>query len=271
MLSFSSLLSKATSLIDPALIPPSLISGTNSSPGLSELFRAQFRLPDSENPLAAIPCELSLATGEHYIGKLQLSEAFLCFSSSAPSSTSSTSSLLNSPGGPASCGFTLPLVAIRRVERLHSRSYLFALAVTTWHNDQKLTLQFNSLRSTCESFCESLKKGLRSQMGEMRNLRLLVGSCYSEWLVLGGKGKDAGKDEPDAGLGMVWRYPGDPRKLRDKSKMRLWAEYLRGISKSSHSSFCEETKFMISKKTEEISPLYGNQHFTNLSELVCRT
>lgn len=32
---------------------------------------------------------------------------------------------------------------------------------------------------------------------------------------------------PDAGLGMIFRYPGDPKKLRDRAKMRLWAEYLR--------------------------------------------
>lgn len=64
-------------------------------------------------------------------------------------------------------------------------------------------------------------------MSEMKNLRMLVGSCYSEWLVTGGKSKDGAKEEPDAGLGMVWRYPGDAKKLRDRSKMRLWAEYLR--------------------------------------------
>ncbi|KAF3902124.1 hypothetical protein ABW21_db0203968 [Orbilia brochopaga] len=236
MLSLSSLLSKASSLIDPNILPPSLLNQVNGSSPDGQtpavLFRSNFRLPDSENPLAVIPCELSLPTGEHYFGRLHLSESFLCFSSTAPStsgssSSSSPSSSSSATAGPPSCGFTLPLVAIRRVERLHSRSYLFALAVTTWHNDQKLTLQFNSLRSTCEKFCEALKKNLRSQMSEMKNLRMLVGSCYSEWLVTGGKTKEGMKEEPDAGLGMVWRYPGDAKKLRDRSKMRLWAEYLR--------------------------------------------
>ncbi|KAF3103398.1 hypothetical protein TWF569_011121 [Orbilia oligospora] len=231
MLSLSSLISKASSLIDPNILPPSLLNQVNGSTNDGQtpavLFRSNFRLPDSESPLAVIPCELSLPTGEHYFGRLHLSESFLCFSSSAPSSVSGTGSSSSSTAGPPSCGFTLPLVAIRRVERLHSRSYLFALAVTTWHNDQKLTLQFNSLRSTCEKFCEALKKNLRSQMSEMKNLRMLVGSCYSEWLVTGGKSKDGAKEEPDAGLGMVWKYPGDAKKLRDRSKMRLWAEYLR--------------------------------------------
>lgn len=38
---------------------------------------------------------------------------------------------------------------------------------------------------------------------------------------------------PDAGLGMIFRYPGDPKKLRDRAKMRLWAEYLRDNGRNS--------------------------------------
>jgi hypothetical protein len=29
-------------------------------------------------------------------------------------------------------------------------------------------------------------------------------------------------------LGMIFRYPGNARKLRDATKIRLWREYLRG-------------------------------------------
>ena len=123
---------------------------------------------------------------------------------------------------------------------------MFALAVTTWHNDLRLTLQFHGIRTSCERFCDGLKRGLRSQMGEIKNLRVLVEGCYSEFLLggplgPGGKGRGptestAGTEEggrkkgdpPDAGLGMQFKYPGDARKLRDRSKMRLWVEYLRG-------------------------------------------
>lgn len=31
-----------------------------------------------------------------------------------------------------------------------------------------------------------------------------------------------------AGLGARYKFPGDPRKLREKSKMKLWKDYLRG-------------------------------------------
>lgn len=61
-------------------------------------------------------------------------------------------------------------------------------------------------------------------MGEVGKLKRVVSECYSEYL-LQGDGKKG--DPPDAGLGMIFRYPGDARKLRDRSKMRLWGEYLR--------------------------------------------
>jgi hypothetical protein len=65
-------------------------------------------------------------------------------------------------------------------------------------------------------------------MSEVKNLKILVESCYSEYL-LGKEKEGVVRREPDAGLGMNFKYPGDARKLRDRSKMRLWAEYLRGI------------------------------------------
>lgn len=77
-------------------------------------------------------------------------------------------------------------------------------------------------------------------MKDIENLRMVVNNCYSEYLLSGAKSKnqDANNGEtrqpPDAGLGMIFRYPGDARKLRDRSKMRLWGEYFRGT----HSSHC---------------------------------
>jgi hypothetical protein len=56
-------------------------------------------------------------------------------------------------------------------------------------------------------------------------LRKIVAENYSEYLLRSEERRNA--DPPDAGLGMAFRYPGDPKKLRDRAKMRLWAEYLR--------------------------------------------
>lgn len=239
---FTSLLAKATSFITEP--PSSPTSPSFSRPTKTTLFRNHFRLPDTQAPLQEITCELTLPSGDHYAGKLYLSESFLCFSPNPPSSTSAASAT-------AGIGFTLPLCAIRRVERLHSRSYMFALAITTWHGvaggtantggkEERITLQFVGMRNNCEAFCDRLKRGLRTQMGEVRNLRVLVEGCYSEYLLGspegggGGGGGDTGgkrkeREPPDAGLGMLFKYPGDARKLRDRSKMRLWAEYLRGV------------------------------------------
>lgn len=89
---------------------------------------------------------------------------------------------------------------------------------------QKITIQLAGTRQACERFCDGLKKGLKSGVGEVGKLKRVVAECYSEHL-LSSDSKKA--DPPDAGLGMLFKYPGDARKLRDRSKMRLWAEYLR--------------------------------------------
>ena len=189
------------------------------------------------------------------MGKLHLSEQFLCFSTQGSSflNTASTSASSSFTGqthgaGPAGNGFTLPLCAIRRVERLHSQSYMFALAITTWNGSpdaktknavpsgQKLTIQLAGSRQACERFCDGLKKGLREGVKEVENLRAVVSQSYSEYLLASdGEDKKAATDlakpkreHPDTGLGMIFRYPGNARKLRDATKIRLWREYLRG-------------------------------------------
>lgn len=190
------------------------------------------------------------------MGKLHLSEQYLCFSTQGSSflNTASLSSSSSYTGqthgaGPAGNGFTLPLCAIRRVERLHSQSYMFALAITTWNgtpdvkgkapSGQKLTIQLAGSRQACERFCDGLKKGLREGVKEVENLRTVVRDAYSEYLLLteGDEKKTAGdgkpeREHPDTGLGLTFRYPGNARKLRDATKIRLWKEYLRENGRS---------------------------------------
>lgn len=139
----------------------------------------------------------------------------------------------------------------------------FALAITTWNEvgnpaskqaasattlpagsdavvpprpasqPQKITIHLAGSRQACERFCDGLKRGLKQAVGEVGKLKRVVAECYSEYLV-GGDSKRAksNTDEeksqpPDAGLGMIFRYPGDARILRDRSKIRLWSDYLR--------------------------------------------
>lgn len=91
--------------------------------------------------------------------------------------------------------------------------------------EQRITITLAGSRQACERFCDGLKKGLRAGVGNVSKLKKVINGCYSEYLLRAEDQKD--KTPPDAGLGMVFRYPGDPKKLRDRAKMRLWAEYLR--------------------------------------------
>lgn len=273
MFNLNTLVQKAHTLIDPNASPTLKLS--DSSTSKAALFRLQFRLPDTQTPLQEITAEFSLVSpsaaraqasyseeksrsydrSAAYVGKLHLSESYLCFSTQPtsfhPSASIQASAAFNGQThgtGPAGNGFTLPLVAIRRVERLQTQNALFALSITTSNGfitspgnapvsqPQKLTLQLAGSRQACEKFCDGLKRGLRDATKDASNLKVIVTQCYSEYLLSEKATKSAEKSDvvsrnaPDEGLGLLYRYPGDARKTRDKSKMRLWAEYMRGGS-----------------------------------------
>ncbi|KAK1974786.1 TBC domain-containing protein [Colletotrichum cereale] len=265
MFTLSSLVQKAQQFVDPT--QGLNLTNSDKNPSKSSLFQNQFRLPSTQTPLYEINAELTIppanATyggkdhdrGYHYAGKLHLSEGYMCFSTtpssflqSASTSTSSAFTGQTHGGGPSGNGFTFPLCAIRRVERLNSQTFQFALAITTWNGitqqkdkdkdketaaerekkdsrDQRITVHLAGTRQGCERFCDGLKKGLRAGVGNVSKYKKVVGECYSEYLLRSDDKKNA--SPPDAGLGMMFRYPGDPKKLRDRAKMRLWAEYLR--------------------------------------------
>ncbi|RCI08737.1 hypothetical protein L249_4745 [Ophiocordyceps polyrhachis-furcata BCC 54312] len=237
----SNIVHRAQQLIDPT--QGLNLSSSDRNPSKASLFQSQFRLPASQTPLCEINAELTIppsnATrgdrdrGWHYAGKLHLSEAYMCFSTTPTSflqsaSTSNSSAFTGQThgAGPSGNGFTFPS---------------FALAITTWNGlltdekdgnppdghtrEQRITLHLAGSRLACEKFCDGLKRGLRAGVGSVNKLRGVVAECYSEHLLRPDDRKAA--SPPDAGLGMLFRYPGDPKKLRDRAKMRLWAEYLR--------------------------------------------
>lgn len=251
---------KAQQIIDPTQV----IGGSSSKPSKATLFRQQFRLPESQSPLHEILAEFTVSRnansqvkdgtfedrerernqGSRYSGRLFLSEQYMCFSTQGSSflSTSTFGSSNSFNGhthgtGPAANGFTLPLCSVRRVERLHSQTNLFALSITTSNGFsdklkaentklQKLTIQLLGSQQQCERFCDGLKRGLRSGMKDVENLKKVISLSYSEYHLADDK-VAATMEAPDTGLGCLFKYPGDARKLRDKAKMRLWKEYLR--------------------------------------------
>ncbi|KAI8627937.1 TBC-domain-containing protein [Xylariaceae sp. FL1651] len=265
MFNLTSFVQKAQSAAQQLIDPMQGLNLTNSdrNPSKASLFQNQFRLPSSQTPLFEIPAELTIPPsnvtqgdkdrdrGWHYAGKLHLSESYICFSTTPTSfvhtASTSTSSVFTGQthgAGPSGNGFTFPLCAIRRVERLNSQNFQFSLAITTWNGitqdlakdkealkerkdfrEQRITIQLAGSRQACERFCDGLKKGLRGAVGNVSKLKKVTAECYSEYLLRPEEKKNA--PSPDAGLGMVFKYPGDPKKLRDRAKMRLWAEYLR--------------------------------------------
>ncbi|KAF4822957.1 putative GTPase-activating protein [Colletotrichum tropicale] len=272
MLNLSSLVQKAQQFIDPT--QGLNLTNSDKNPSKASLFQNQFRLPSTQTPLYEINAELTIPPanavyggkdhdrGYHYAGKLHLSESYMCFSTtpssfvqSASTSTSSAFTGQTHGGGPSGNGFTFPLCAIRRVERLNSQTFQFALAITTWNGisqqkdkeskekdkdaadkdkkdnrEQRITIHLAGTRQGCERFCDGLKKGLRAGVGNVSKYKKVVNECYSEYLLRPEDKKNMGP--PDAGLGMMFRYPGDPKKLRDRAKMRLWAEYLRDYGRN---------------------------------------
>lgn len=141
----SNIVQKAQQLIDPT--QGLNLSSSDRNPSKASLFQSQFRLPASQTPLYEINAELTIppsnATrgdkdhdgGWHYPGKLHLSEAYLCFSTTptsfAQSASTATSSAFTGQthgAGPSGNGFTFPLCAVRRVERLNSQTFQVCIA-----------------------------------------------------------------------------------------------------------------------------------------------
>ncbi|EGN95103.1 hypothetical protein SERLA73DRAFT_170974 [Serpula lacrymans var. lacrymans S7.3] len=167
---------------------------------------------------------------DSYAGKLHLIPPYLAFTSLDRKSVR----------------FTLPLSTIRRVERLNARAGIYALSLSTWHG-MKIIVQLTSLRPTADAFCSLLREALKVELqkGQMKAVKGFVRTCYSEVLVStsstapdneredGSLINDAKEGSPPVemeyhgGLGLRFKFPGDAKKLREASKVKLWTTYLR--------------------------------------------
>jgi len=150
----NSLVQRAQQLIDP-MQGLNLTSSSDKSPSKASLFQNQFRLPLSQTPLYEIPAELTIPPsgltqgdkdhdrGWHYVGRLHLSESYMCFSTtnssfvqSASASSSSAFAGQTHGAGPSGNGFTFPLCTIKRVERLHSVNFQVTSVILAPHVTQ---------------------------------------------------------------------------------------------------------------------------------------
>lgn len=75
-------------------------------------------------------------------------------------------------------------------------------------------------------FSVNLTNNLRGQIKHMRMMKQFLKTCASEGIV-----SDKPLEEMNliaGGLGLKFDFPGDPKKLKEKSKMKLWKKYFLG-------------------------------------------
>ncbi|KAK6461844.1 GTPase activating protein [Scheffersomyces coipomensis] len=191
--------------------------------GLSkdEIFCRDYNLPDSEIIVHESSAEVSISSEnskEAYRnellpqGKIYLTDHFLVFSDSYDRNN---------------CSFTLHLSSVKKVERSQNSDYAFALTITTY-SKISITIYLVGIRSESERFAQTLKITLKRNLVNNKKLQPFIQTCYSEYLLAKNKvSNEKIEHMPAGGLGLVFKFPGNPKEQRDKSKMKLWFDLFR--------------------------------------------
>lgn len=125
------------------------------------------------------------------------------------------------------CSFVLHISTVKKVERIPTNSFGFALNILT-HSKLNITFYLIGLRSESEQFAHSLKVALKDNLKNVKKLQPFIQTCYSEYILAKNKLSDETIDSiPEGGLGLMFKYPGNPKDSRDKSKMKLWFDLFR--------------------------------------------
>ncbi|GAA5816203.1 hypothetical protein MFLAVUS_009729 [Mucor flavus] len=182
-----------------------------------ERFRARFRLPLTEHLTFAIsavhPVEEESAADANerkvteYNGIVSLSEAYLTF---------------NSVDQGRYFEIVMPLYTVRRVEKIVDKVRSFAIKIVNWHQAESI-YYLNVNEKEYENFSATLTSNLRNQIKHMKMMKQFLTTCASEAVVA-----DKSVEEMNAipgGLGLLFEFPGNPKKLKEKSKMKLWKKY----------------------------------------------
>ncbi|SCW01126.1 LAFE_0D05644g1_1 [Lachancea fermentati] len=197
-----------------------------------EIFKFEYKLPNDENILDDTNADISIISphmkpkdlrheneeGMAYVysGRLFLTSHYLVFKDSFDHS---------------SCVFVLNITTIRRVERAPTTSYAFSLGITLY-SGVRIIIQFIGLRSRSEEFCYKLKEQLTKNIPNTKTLTPFLETCYSEYLIARNVLKRVDASPPPAGLGQIYKYPGNPAIMKEKPKLRLWFEYFRDNGKN---------------------------------------
>ncbi|CAO3648391.1 unnamed protein product [Mucor hiemalis] len=182
-----------------------------------ERFRARFRLPPTEHLTHSFPAVHPVEEEDEndknkrkttdYAGMISLSEAYLTF---------------NSTEGGRYFEVVMPLYTIRRVEKLTDKVDAFPIKIVNWHQAESI-YYLNVNEKDYENFSTNLTNNLRNQIKHMKMMKKFLTTCPSE-AVLADKTAEEMNAIP-GGLGLLFEFPGDPKKLKEKSKMKLWKKY----------------------------------------------
>ncbi|OBA24379.1 TBC-domain-containing protein [Metschnikowia bicuspidata var. bicuspidata NRRL YB-4993] len=195
----------------------------NNQTGLNkdELFCKEHRLPPGETVINESAVEVSYGTEvvkdayknlRYPQGRLYLTQRFLVFQDVFDG---------------RNCSFVVHLSTFKKVERLPTSSYGFALELIT-HSKLCLKLYLVGLRSESERFTLQLRTALKANLASVKNLQPFIKSCYSEYLLAKNKVSSENVEKmPPGGLGLDFKFPGNPKELRDRSKMKLWFDLFR--------------------------------------------
>ncbi|KAI9311928.1 rab-GTPase-TBC domain-containing protein [Dichotomocladium elegans] len=177
-----------------------------------ERFRARFRLPSTEQLLTSVDAtrffeQQDGGDEDRITGRLCLSEAFLTF---------------NSTDKGRYFDAIMPLYTIRRVERIDEPSHAFSIKILNWHQGYS-QFRLNVTKQQYEDFSGHLTSHLRKQIKYMKMLKKFLVTCPSELVVQDQSYEII--DRAPGGLGLTFGFPGDSKKMKDKSKMKLWQKY----------------------------------------------
>lgn len=214
---FDSLREKAVSTINLVL------QDKKTPPGLTkeQWFCREYSLPDGEVVVAENAAEVAVISDfstsaykdlNNPEGRIYLTQHFIVFRDAFDR---------------RNCLFTLHVLTVKKVERLPSKSYAVALAIGT-QSKLTFTIYLVGLRSDSEKFAQTLKTVLKRNLPNVKKLQPFVQTCYSEYLLFKNNiSSEKIELVPPGGLGLLFKFPGNPKELRDKSKMKLWFDLFR--------------------------------------------
>lgn len=214
---FEALRDKAVSTINQVLDKKKEPSLTKS-----QILCQEYNLPDGETILDESAVEVDIRSelvkevgyqkDQSPQGRMYLTEHFLVFRDAYDRKN---------------CSFVLHLSTIKKVERIPPNNYGFSLTIHTY-SKLMITLHLVGLRSDCERSAQIFKVALKDNLPNVPKLQPFIQTCYSEYLLSKNNiSLEKINHIPPGGLGLKFKYPGNPKEARDKPKMKLWFDLFR--------------------------------------------